>query len=427
MTPGPVMFPGARRRRKTLLRGMSTLERPSIRRLTTEIDHLPAARVFAGLAVPGLLLIAAGRTDLLIYAVFGSFTGMYGFAESSRQRLIHQSEAAILLIGGVGAGILLARLHAPPAVLVGSVAAFAAVASPVTDRLGLRPEGPFFGIFAFGAVAMVAGRVPDPGAAWLVCALTAALCVLVGYLDSTRRERRDRACASRLPIPPHRVGRVSTVQAGRYALAISLAGGIGLLLGVGHANWAMAGAAVPLAAADARGRISRGVHRVLGTFLGLIVTAPLLLPGPSPTVLALAIIALLYPTELFMARHYAVALGFFTPLIMAMTELADPADPRTLLTDRAVDTVIGAAVGIAVALLIREPAAGFAAQVCEPMHTGDMADDNQWYYCIKHHKAEQGKTCWYGDRMGPYPDQATAERALEIARARNKAADAEDD
>ncbi|WP_327143517.1 hypothetical protein [Nocardia sp. NBC_01327] len=54
-------------------------------------------------------------------------------------------------------------------------------------------------------------------------------------------------------------------------------------------------------------------------------------------------------------------------------------------------------------------------------------EDNQWYYCIEHHRAEQGKQCWVGGRMGPYPDKATAERALEIARARNKAADADDD
>ncbi len=52
---------------------------------------------------------------------------------------------------------------------------------------------------------------------------------------------------------------------------------------------------------------------------------------------------------------------------------------------------------------------------------------NQWYYCIKHHKAEHGKECWYGDRMGPYPDKATAERALAIAAERNAAADAADD
>ncbi|MEV6213775.1 FUSC family protein [Nocardia sp. NPDC051833] len=413
------------------MRTISTRARPVFRRFTADIDHLPAARVFVGLAVPGLLLIAAGRTDLLIYAVFGSFTGMYGFAEASRQRLVHQCEAAVLLVGAVGGGIVLARLDASPAVLVAAVAVFAAVASPVTDRLGLRPEGPFFGIFALGAIAMVAGAQPDPLAALAISAVTAALCVVVGYLESSRRQWRAGACVLPVVIAPHRAGRVSMVQAGRYALAISIAGGIGLLLGVGHANWAMAGAAVPLAAANSRGRITRGLHRVVGTFLGLAVTAPLLIPGPSPAMLGLAIIALLYPTELFMARHYAVALGFFTPLIMSMTELADPTDPLTMLTDRAVDTVIGVAVGVAVALLIREPAPAAPStslpMTCEPMHTVDMADDNQWYYCIKHHKAEQGKTCWYGDRMGPYPDQATAERALEIAKARNKAADAEDD
>ncbi|MEV6772898.1 hypothetical protein AB0N05_30110 [Nocardia sp. NPDC051030] len=55
------------------------------------------------------------------------------------------------------------------------------------------------------------------------------------------------------------------------------------------------------------------------------------------------------------------------------------------------------------------------------------ADENGWYYCLDHHKAEQGKECWVGSRMGPYPDKATAERALEIARARNKQADEDDD
>ncbi|MFE3446062.1 FUSC family protein [Nocardia sp. NPDC059180] len=401
--------------------------RPLIRQITTEIDHLPAARVFAGLAIPGLVLIALGRTDLLIYAVFGSFTGMYGFAESSRQRLIHQLEAAVLLVGGVGAGIVLARIHAPSWVLVVAVAIFAAVWSPITDRLGLRPEGPFFGIFAFGAIAMVAGTQAHPVPAFLISAGTAGLCVAVGYLDAIRHPRHGETVAT----APHRTGTASLVQASRYAAAIAVAGGIGLLLGVGHANWAMAGAAVPLVAADRKGGIKRGAHRVVGTFAGLAVTAPLLLPGPSPTVLALAIIALLYPTELFMARHYAVALGFFTPLIMLMTELADPADPMTMLSDRAIDTLIGVAVGVAVALLIHEPAATPPAveqAVCEFAHTGAMTSDNDaWYYCLEHHRAEQGKNCWVGDRMGPYPDQATAEKALEIAQARNRIADAQDE
>ncbi|WP_245553180.1 FUSC family protein [Nocardia veterana] len=341
--------------------------RSLVRRGLAGLDHLPAARVFVGLAIPGLSLIALGRTDLLIYAVFGSFTGMYGFAESARQRLTHQLEAAAVLITGTGAGILLAYLQAPAWLLVVAVAAFAGVAAPITDRLGLRPEGPFFGIFAFGAIAMVADSVADPLVSLAVCAATAGGCVVVGYCDAIRHP------APGVPTSGRR-GRGAAVQAVRYVVAIAIAGGSGLFLGIGHANWAMAGAAVPLVAATARGQVRRGVHRVVGTCAGLALTAPLLLPALDPAVPALAIIALLYPTELFMARHYAVALGFFTPLIMAMTELAAPTDPVAMLRDRAIDTVLGVSVGVAVALLIRDPAAVDAESQSMPGRTACSAD-----------------------------------------------------
>ena len=45
---------------------------------------------------------------------------------------------------------------------------------------------------------------------------------------------------------------------------------------------------------------------------------------------------------------------------------------------------------------------------------------------MKHQRAERGRQCWFRDRMGPYPDQAAAERALEIVRARNEQEDARD-
>ncbi|SDN58006.1 hypothetical protein [Allokutzneria albata] len=52
--------------------------------------------------------------------------------------------------------------------------------------------------------------------------------------------------------------------------------------------------------------------------------------------------------------------------------------------------------------------------------------EHAWYFCLKHHTAEQGKTCRGANRMGPYPDKATAERALEIARQRTERADEQD-
>lgn len=54
------------------------------------------------------------------------------------------------------------------------------------------------------------------------------------------------------------------------------------------------------------------------------------------------------------------------------------------------------------------------------------ADENQWYYCPSDHSVRRGKEAPALDRMGPYPDRASAEHALETAKARNEAADAAD-
>ncbi|KAA5830691.1 FUSC family protein [Saccharopolyspora hirsuta] len=340
------------------MRSLRTQVRPLVRLGPAENDHRHACRVAAGLFVPGLALLVAGRPDLIIYAVFGSFAGMYGRAESDRLRIVHQAQAGAVLVSGVGAGVLLASAHAAPWVLVATEVGCASAWSLLSDRLGLRPAGPFFGIFALGATATVpAGRVA-PWAAVSICAATVLFCLLVSCASALRsRERSGRREVERGP--------GALVHAARYAVAVSAAGAGGLLLGVEHANWAMASAAVPLAAIGIRHRtapgihgvVHRGIHRVLGTFAGLAVTAALLLPQLPDTALAVIVVALLFPTELFMARHYGLALGFFTPLIMLMTALAAPAEPLALLRDRAIDTLIGVAAGIAAAIVIRRRAA----------------------------------------------------------------------
>ncbi|MGO3328030.1 hypothetical protein [Gordonia sp. (in: high G+C Gram-positive bacteria)] len=52
-----------------------------------------------------------------------------------------------------------------------------------------------------------------------------------------------------------------------------------------------------------------------------------------------------------------------------------------------------------------------------------MSESDEWYYQISTGEVTQGKTASVFDRMGPYPDEATARNALEIAAARNAAAD----
>lgn len=52
--------------------------------------------------------------------------------------------------------------------------------------------------------------------------------------------------------------------------------------------------------------------------------------------------------------------------------------------------------------------------------------DEGWYYCTADGSVRQGKQARGLDRLGPYPDEATAGNALEIAAARTRAADEQD-
>lgn len=44
----------------------------------------------------------------------------------------------------------------------------------------------------------------------------------------------------------------------------------------------------------------------------------------------------------------------------------------------------------------------------------------EWYYCVQHHKVEEGPECPARDRLGPYPTRADAERALQTVAERNE-------
>ncbi|MFF5990243.1 MULTISPECIES: hypothetical protein [Prauserella] len=49
-----------------------------------------------------------------------------------------------------------------------------------------------------------------------------------------------------------------------------------------------------------------------------------------------------------------------------------------------------------------------------------------WWYNTRTGEVEHGELSRSIDRLGPYPDEATARRALEIARERTRAADRAD-
>ncbi|MFJ4209166.1 FUSC family protein [Paenarthrobacter sp. NPDC089675] len=322
-------------------------------------DHHPALRCAVGVFVPLITLTLIGRLDLAVFASFGAFTGIYGRNEPHSVRFRSQVRAGGFMLLIILCASLTARLAPALGIegisyswlLTAATTLVAGLASVVVAAWRLRPGGSLFHIFAFAAIASITAQ-PPLWEAMFVAVLTTVLCLLIGM--SARVAKSHRTPWKRPPrirhTQPER--RAIWLEGAGYLVAAGLAGTIATLvgqrLGFGHTYWAMVAAVVPLVGHSTRHRVSRGVQRIAGTVIGLVLLAGILWLNPAPWAMVLVIAACQFGAELFIARQYLVAQVFVTPLALFATLLAAPVDPNLLLRDRIVETVIGAAVGVAV-------------------------------------------------------------------------------
>jgi Fusaric acid resistance protein-like len=322
-------------------------------------DHHPALRCAVGVFVPLITLVLIGRLDLAVFASFGAFTGIYGRNEPHSLRFRSQLRAGGLMLLVILAATLTAR--AAPQWGIGDsgyswflIAATTLVAGACSVAIAywrLRPAGSLFHIFGFAAIASIPAQ-PPLGEAMLASVLTTVFCLLVGM--SSRVVPSHRTLWKRPPPMRHTSPerRAAWLEGGGYLVAAGLAGVLATLvggwLGFGHSYWAMVAAVVPLVGHSTRHRVRRGIQRIAGTVIGLVLMAGILWLSPAPWAMVLVIAVCQFGAEMFIARQYLLAQVFVTPLALISTLLAAPVDPGILLRDRIVETVIGAAVGVAV-------------------------------------------------------------------------------
>ena len=144
----------------------------------------------------------------------------------------------------------------------------------------------------------------------------------------------------------------------RVGLAAAIAGSLGEVLGLERAYWMVATAVLVLhLGLDWRRSLQRALDRVSGTLLGLALAGALLWLAPQGLWLALTLAALQFVIELLVIRNYTLAVVFITAIALMMVSGGRGVpDILTLLWDRAIDTVIGCAIGVGV-LLVTAPRA----------------------------------------------------------------------
>ena len=125
---------------------------------------------------------------------------------------------------------------------------------------------------------------------------------------------------------------------------------LGLASGLPFPYWAQIAAIAPLSAPGRTLQVERGLHRIIGTTLGIVTTAFLLSFPAQPWQLVVWVVVLQFLAEMYVLRNYSFALLFITPLALLMVQIAHPQPIGAMLEARVLETAIGAVVGIAVVI-----------------------------------------------------------------------------
>ncbi|WP_306334559.1 FUSC family protein [Streptomyces sp. KL118A] len=138
----------------------------------------------------------------------------------------------------------------------------------------------------------------------------------------------------------------------RTAVGCALAGYASLALGIGRPYWALVTAA-SLYQANVTLTWNRGVQRVVGNLIGVLAfaaIAPFAHLGHAE--LIVCCLALAFGAEALITRNYWLGSVCVTPMALLVTEFARFQQPGELILDRVVDTLVGAVLGVAAAVLV---------------------------------------------------------------------------
>jgi hypothetical protein len=332
----------------------------STRRRSLDIEV--GVRAAVSVLVPLILLLSLDRLDLAAYAAFGAFASLYGRGEVYRTRARSIAITALIQLAAVSAGVLLSATAADGVIIAAVFGTLMIVSVVGARRFGLAPPAPIFPAFAFLVCSATAappdGAIVAVATAAVSCAFSVVL-ALSGWLV----RRAPVIGGSRLLRPLERRSvvlpgawkeRAVVLVVVQILVGSAAAAVIALATGQGHAYWAVVSLVATVPSPHAPHTVSRAVHRTIGTLVGVVVTALILLTDPTPLVTILLVAVLQFCAEILVVTHYGAALVAITPLALLMVHVSTAAaDATVLLRDRAIETTIGAAVAVILVLVAR--------------------------------------------------------------------------
>ena len=291
------------------------------------------------LATSGPLLlftVLAGRETGLI-ALCGGFASLYGLGECLRRRLV--------IVASAGAGMTLVMLacsafQAVPWAAGLTLALTASAATYLIDRWGAGQPGMIM-FLVTGSVALGVHSTPGEVAERaLVTAAgaTFALAVSLAQLAASPVRRTPGVVRAAVSASSRHACWIAAATAGTAALVIAFE--------VPHWQWAPISTAAVLQGTDTSTILSRAVQRSVGTVVGVLVTAMLLMTHPTFVGTVLLCAACLGASQLLFPRNYAFGIACVTPLAFLLPGIAQPMGGDGSLMQRVWATALGALLGV---------------------------------------------------------------------------------
>ncbi|UYQ77195.1 FUSC family protein [Glutamicibacter sp. JL.03c] len=310
---------------------------------------IPAAKSAIALGVPLVLVAVGGHLDWAMYAAFGAFGAVFGRYSAYAPRFWQQLSVGLVQVASMLLGTYFSMIHAPFIICALVLGAIGFGANYVSQAAGWMPPGPTFAVFAGGACI----TIPATSSSFLGVLLVGGgtmLFSLVFMLGlSLRRANLGHTLRAGFTWAP---GPRAVSASVHMAVGVLLAGMAAALLGDGHWYWASLGAIAAVTGVDAYARVARGLQRSVGTCVGVLLAASVLVFDPPIWVILVAAIACQVCIELVILRNYALGMVFVTVTALSMVHLVSPEPVASLLVDRVAMTALGAGVGAVQSILI---------------------------------------------------------------------------
>lgn len=347
------------------------------------VDDVPRlTRAIGAAALSMLIGVCLGWSGAATATLIGTCAVVYGESAVGvpRWRVVGGYGVLLLVAAtlGLGVGALTRGLGYPEssAIFVVTMSLLAGIAAAIVKVVQSRPPGSFLIVLVFELVVVLVQQGVPParvlvGGA-LGCGGALVAVVVVDSLlarsrrwptvppfgsrdaasETARRGVRRMTMATRMAV---RGGSARFLLARRLCIQLGVAalisGGLAAVLGLPRPDWAVMSAAMVLHQGPARGiGTVRGLHRLVGTLLGCVVFVAIgwaQLPLPALLVAAAVFFAF---GDLFLSRHYGMAMVFLTPTIFIVGSQGVTGDVVAAAATRIAETTIGVVVAIAVLL-----------------------------------------------------------------------------